>query len=156
MLLARPRDRLLHRGRQRLGAVAELGAGVFELRAHLAQLGARGLELPAHAAQLGMLLLRASGEPGPAGLLEASTLMYERTASGAEIDFVGPELEVAFEGKYVDRPWRRAAATIRARGGGIFATRTVLDLSDRREENAVWAVPAGMLAWMLASGQATA
>jgi predicted AAA+ superfamily ATPase len=102
--------------------------------------------------QLGMLLQRLSGEQGPARLLEASTLMYERTASGAEIDFVGPELGVAFEGKYVDRPWRRAAATIRARGGGIFATRTVLDLSDRREENAVWAVPAGMLGWMLTPG----
>ena len=69
----------------------------------------------------------------------------------AEIDFVGPDLGVAFEGKYVDRPWRRAAATIRARGGGIFATRSVLDLSDGRGENAVWAVPAGMLGWMLAS-----
>ncbi len=102
--------------------------------------------------QLGVLLLRASDDRGAALLLEASTVMYERTASGAEIDFVGPDLGVAFEGKYVDRPWRRAAATIRARGGGIFATRTVLDLSDGRAENAVWAVPAGMLGWMLASG----
>jgi uncharacterized protein len=99
--------------------------------------------------QLGMLLLRAAGDRSPATLLEASTVMYERVASGAEIDFVGPELGVGFEGKYVDGPWRRAAVTLRSRGGGIFATRTVLDLSDGRKEGAVWAVPAGILGWLL-------
>ncbi len=99
--------------------------------------------------QLGMLLLRASGDQGPEKLFDASTVMYERTSSGAEIDFVGPDLGVAFEGKYVDGPWRRAASTMRARGQGIFATRTVLDLSDGLKGNVVWAVPAGMLGWLL-------
>lgn len=99
--------------------------------------------------QLGMALLRSAGGRGPGLLLEASAVMYERTSSGAEIDFVGPGLGIAFEGKYVDGPWRRAAASVRARGGGVFATRTVLDLSERRQEKAVWAIPAGMLAWLL-------
>ncbi len=99
--------------------------------------------------QLGILLLRAAGGQGPGKLLDASTVMYEKTASGAEIDFVGQDLGIAFEGKYVDGPWRRAAATVRAGGGGIFATRTVFDLRDGLEQSPVWAVPAGMLGWLL-------
>jgi uncharacterized protein len=101
--------------------------------------------------QLGLLLLRAAGEAGPGELLEGGTVMYGRTASGSEVDFVGPQLGVAFEGKYVDGPWRRAAATVRARGGGIFATRSVLDVSEGSGDGAVWAVPAGMLGWLLRS-----
>jgi len=73
---------------------------------------------------------------------------------GAEIDFVGPELEVGFEGKYIDGPWRRAAQPLRSRGGGIFATRSVIDLGDGRGADAVWAVPVGILAWLLDSGPA--
>jgi predicted AAA+ superfamily ATPase len=98
--------------------------------------------------QLGLLLLRASGGRGPGKLLEASTVMYERVSS-AEIDFVGPELGIGFEGKYIDGPWRRAAQTLRSRGGGIFATRSVLDLDDGRGPDAVWAVPVGVLGWLL-------
>ena len=99
--------------------------------------------------QLGLLLLRAAGGEAPGPLLEASTVMYERVPSGAEIDFVGPELEVGFEGKYVDGPWRRSAQTLRSRGGGIFATRSVVDLDDGGKPGAVWAVPAGILGWLL-------
>lgn len=105
--------------------------------------------------QLGLLLLRAAGEGGPRALLEASTVMYERVSS-AEIDFVGPELGVAFESKYVDGPWRRSAQTIRARHRrGVMVTRTVLELEDRRGAHPVWAVPAGILGWLLGSGSAT-
>jgi predicted AAA+ superfamily ATPase len=105
--------------------------------------------------QLGLLLLRAAGDRGPRALLEASTVMYERVSS-AEIDFVGPELGVAFESKYVDGPWRRSAQTIRARHGrGVMVTRTVLELEDRHGVHAVWAVPAGILGWLLGSGSAT-
>jgi len=100
--------------------------------------------------QLGLLLLRAAATSrGPGMLLEASTVMYERAPTAAEVDFVGPELGIGFEGKYVDGPWRRAAQTLRARGGGIFATRSVLDLDDGRGSGAVWAVPVGVLAWLL-------
>ncbi len=105
--------------------------------------------------QLGMLLLRAAGDGGPEALLEANTVMYERTSSDAEIDFVGPELEVAFEGKYVDGPWRRAAQSMRARGEhGVMVTRTVLDLDEREGATRVWAVPAGIVAWTLRSSAA--
>jgi len=100
--------------------------------------------------QLGLSLLRSSGDQGPGTLLEASTVMYERTPSRAEIDFVGPDLGSAFEAKYVDGPWRRGARTLRAqRNGGILATRTVLELEGREGENPVWAVPAGILGWLL-------
>lgn len=101
--------------------------------------------------QLGLLLLRAVGDDGPGKLLDASTVMYERTPGGAEVDFVGPELGLGFESKYVDGPWRGAASTLRAHGGGIFATRTVLDLSDGLDTDAVWAVPVGILGWLLRS-----
>jgi predicted AAA+ superfamily ATPase len=101
--------------------------------------------------QLGTLLLRtAAGDRGPAALLEASTVMYERSAGGAEIDFVGPDLGVAFEGKYVDGPWRHTARTLRARyGGGVLATRAVLELEGPDREDRVWAIPAGILGWLL-------
>jgi uncharacterized protein len=100
--------------------------------------------------QLGLSLLRSSGDRGPGALLEASTVMYEKTPSRSEIDFVGSRLGVPFEAKYVDGPWRRAARTIRAREkGGILATRTVFDLEDRAGESPVWAVPVGILGWLL-------
>lgn len=102
--------------------------------------------------QLGLLLLRSAGGGRPSALLDADTVMYERAASNAEVDFVGPELEIGFESKYVDGPWRRAAQTLRARGGGIVTTRSVVDLSDGQAANAVWAVPIGVLAWLLGSG----
>lgn len=99
--------------------------------------------------QLGILLLRAAGGSGPDALLEASTVMYERTPGDAEIDFVGARLGTAFEGKYVDGPWRRSAQTMRARReGGVMVTRTVLDLSEK-ERPKVWAVPAGIVGWLL-------
>jgi predicted AAA+ superfamily ATPase len=101
--------------------------------------------------QLGLLLLRATGEQSPGKLLEASTVMYERVSSSSEIDFVGPDLQIGFEGKYVDGPWRRSAQTLRSRGGGIFATRSAIDLDEGRKPAAVWAVPAGMLGWLLDS-----
>jgi uncharacterized protein len=105
--------------------------------------------------QLGMLLLRAAGGAGPEALIEADTVMYERTSSDAEIDFVGPGLGGAFEGKYVDGPWRRAAQTIRAgHERGVMVTRTVLDLDERQGSTRVWAVPAGIVAWLLPSSPA--
>lgn len=103
--------------------------------------------------QLGLHLLRSVGGERPSALLDASTVMYERISSGGEIDFVGPELEIGFEGKYIDGPWRRAAQTLRSRGGGIFATRSVIDLTDGRGDDAVWAVPVGVLAWLLGDGK---
>jgi len=96
--------------------------------------------------QIGLLLARATSLERPATFIESDAVMYERTSTGAEIDFVGPSLGLPFESKYEDRPWKRATLTMRARHGrGVLVTRTPLALDD----SPVWAVPAGMLAWLL-------
>jgi predicted AAA+ superfamily ATPase len=95
--------------------------------------------------QLGLALMRAMERAVPGSFVESGQVMYERTPGGAEIDFVGANLEIAFESKYVDDRWKREARTIEARyGRGILVTRSALDL-----EGPVWAVPAGIVGWML-------
>lgn len=99
--------------------------------------------------QLGVLLLRAEGV-GPQTLLDAGSVMYERTPTNAEIDFVGPRLGVAFESKYIDGPWRRGAQALRSRyERGVMVTRTVLDTDEVGEAPRVWAIPAGIVGWLL-------
>lgn len=100
--------------------------------------------------QLGIALVQALDRHDPdvpSGFIEATSVMYERTAN-KEIDFVGPKLEVGFEGKYVDKGWKQEALTLKnspRHGHGLLATRGVYDRS-----NAVWAIPASMLVWFLA------
>lgn len=68
-------------------------------------------------------------------------------ATGAEIDFVGPALGTPFECKYADGSWRREALTIRARRQrGVMVTRSPLLTGP---DEPVWAIPAGILAWLL-------
>ena len=89
--------------------------------------------------QIGLHLARALSLDRPASFVESDGVMYERTGTGAEIDFVGPHLDVPFECKYEDKPWKRATQTMRARyGRGVLVTRTPLALDDHR----MWAVPA--------------
>lgn len=96
--------------------------------------------------QIGLHLARAVSLDGPTRFVESDGVMYERTGTGAEIDFVGPQLDVPFECKYEDKPWKRATQTMRARyGRGVLVTRTPLALDDGR----VWAVPAGAFAWLI-------
>jgi len=88
----------------------------------------------------------------PSAFVESDQVMYERTRTGAEIDFVGPALEVPFESRYEDRPWKRGAQTMLAQHGrGVLATRTPFQLhgSDDSPEP-VWAVPVAVVAWLLA------
>jgi hypothetical protein len=81
----------------------------------------------------------------PGSFVDGSDVLYARTPSKTEIDFVGPRLEVAVESKYVDANWKREAQTVAARyGRGVVATRRVLNL-----DGSVWAVPAGLLAWLV-------
>lgn len=97
--------------------------------------------------QIGFALARAesTGEPMTFGRLDS--VMYERTATGAEIDFVGAELDIAFECKYTDGPWRREAQTLTARyGRGVMVTRSPLAIGG---DEPVWAIPAGIVAWLL-------
>jgi predicted AAA+ superfamily ATPase len=95
--------------------------------------------------QLGLILMRAMEREMPGSFVESGQVMYERTRGGAEIDFVGANLGVAFESKYVDDGWKREARTLEARyGRGVIVTRSVLDL-----EGPIWAVPAGIVAWLI-------
>jgi uncharacterized protein len=96
--------------------------------------------------QIGLHLARATALDRPAAFVESDAVMYERTGTGAEIDFVGPALGIPFECKYEDKPWKRSTLTMRARHGrGVLVTRTPLSVGDEP----VWAVPAGIVAWLL-------
>lgn len=97
--------------------------------------------------QVGLALARAVSLHAPAAFVQTDRVMYERTDTGAEIDFVGPNLEVPFECKYTDGKWRKEALTMRARyGRGVMVTRSPL-LTGTNEP--IWAIPAGMLVWLL-------
>lgn len=95
--------------------------------------------------QIGLMLARAAEREAPGSFVDDAGVMYERTPTGAEIDFVGPRLRIAVESKYVDSGWKREARTLLSRHGrGVVATRRALDLSGE-----VWAVPSGVLAWLV-------
>lgn len=75
-------------------------------------------------------------------------LFYLRTPARKEIDFVSEDLAgTAIEGKYTERNrWRSEAATVNASDfNGILVTRNVLDDSGKK----AWAVPAGILAYLI-------
>jgi len=97
--------------------------------------------------QVGLALARAASLGAPAGFVQSDRVMYERTGTGAEIDFVGPDLEIPFECKYTDGQWRREALTMRARHGrGVMVTRSPLLTGS---DEPIWAIPAAILAWLL-------
>jgi uncharacterized protein len=97
--------------------------------------------------QVALALARAVSLHAPAAFVQTDRVMYERTNTGAEIDFVGPDLELPFECKYTDGNWRKEALTMKARyGRGVMVTRSPL-LTGADEP--IWAIPAGMLAWLL-------
>lgn len=75
-------------------------------------------------------------------------LFHVRTPSRKEIDFVSQHLGLtAVEGKYTEGGnWRSDAATVNAsQWKGLLVTRNVLDSTD----GSAWAVPAGVLAYVL-------
>jgi predicted AAA+ superfamily ATPase len=97
--------------------------------------------------QIGLVLARAVTHAQPTAFVEADRMMYERTETESEIDFSGPELDVPFECKYTDASWRRKAQTMRTRHGkGVIVTRTPLAVGS---DEPVWAIPAGVVAWLL-------
>ena len=97
--------------------------------------------------QIGLALARAVSPESPTAFVHTARVMYERTATGAEIDFVGPELEIPFECKYTETSRRKDALTIKARHGrGMLVTRTAIVIDPNEP---VWAVPAAMLTWLL-------
>ena len=113
-----------------------------------------GLDAPLDASvlseqQLGMALWRSLERERPGCYVEFDRVLFHRTRTRREIDFVGPEFGgCAIESKYVDGRWRRDAQTLQAScWRGILATRTELNLDDPE----VAAIPAAMLAWLLDS-----
>lgn len=78
-------------------------------------------------------------------------LFYHRTPTGKEIDFVSPLLGPnAVEGKFTDGRWRREAITVNAsEWRGILATDSVLEVETGERQDKAWAVPAGLLAYLI-------
>ena len=97
--------------------------------------------------QIGLALARAVSLHAPTAWVQTDKVMYERTNTGAEIDFVGPDLEIPFECKYTDGSWRKEAQTMKARHGrGVMVTRSPLLTGP---DEPIWAIPAGILAWLV-------
>jgi predicted AAA+ superfamily ATPase len=95
--------------------------------------------------QIGLTIVRAIDADQPGAFARETRLMYERTKTNREIDFVGPDLDGCVEGKYVDSGWKGEARTARANyERGILATRRAHDLDD----GSIWAVPAPLVAWI--------
>jgi predicted AAA+ superfamily ATPase len=97
--------------------------------------------------QLAVALLRALEQQSPGAAMRHDRLLYYRSATLAEIDFVSADFPATcVESKFVDRAWGRGFQTIQASGRstGIVATRSGL----RRHEGG-WALPAGLMAFFL-------
>lgn len=99
--------------------------------------------------QLALTLLRCLEKASPGAAIHHDRLLYYRSSSGAEIDFVARDFaDSCVESRYVDDRWGRAFVTIAASGrsSGIVATRSGL-----RAHEAGWAFPAGVLAYLVGS-----
>jgi predicted AAA+ superfamily ATPase len=99
--------------------------------------------------QLALSILRALERRTPGAAVRHDRLLYYRSASKAEIDFVSADFATTcVESKFVDRGWGRVFQTIDASGRstGIVATRSGL----KRHEGG-WALPAGFVAFLVGS-----
>jgi hypothetical protein len=99
--------------------------------------------------QLALALLRSLESTSPTAALRHDQLLYYRSATRAEMDFVSAEFNgVCFESKYVDRGWGRAFQTIASSpySQGFVVTRSGLQGYDHG-----WAMPAGLLAVLFGS-----
>jgi uncharacterized protein len=97
--------------------------------------------------QIAHTLLRALEREASGAAIQHDHLLYYRSRTNAEIDFVSALFRAAcVESKYVDRGWGRAFQTIEASGRkqGLVATRSGL-----RRHDGGWALPAGVLAYLL-------
>jgi predicted AAA+ superfamily ATPase len=97
--------------------------------------------------QIAVALLRALEEERSGAAVRHDTLLYYRSGTRAEIDFVSPAFsQTCVESKFVDRGWGRAFQTIEASGRqtGIVATR-----SGTKRHDGGWALPAGLVAFLL-------
>lgn len=97
--------------------------------------------------QLALSALRALKRASPGAAVRHDRLLYYRSATKAEIDFVSSDFAATcVESKFVDRGWGRAFQTIEASGRstGIVATRSGL-----QRHTGGWALPAGLVAFLI-------
>lgn len=96
--------------------------------------------------QVGMCLQRATSRTDLLAIMDEAALLVRRNPdSGSEIDYVGGLLGAPVESKYVSQKWKPERHALEEHyHRGIVATRDILDLTDD-----IWAVPAGLLAWMV-------
>ncbi|MEI6622409.1 MAG: AAA family ATPase [Actinomycetes bacterium] len=117
--------------------------------AHLRNNHRRDIDVTALAEmQIGTAVRRRALADG-AAWEDDNSLFYARTPTRKEIDFVAEVFAgVALEGKYTESGrWAREAATVDASAWrGVMVTRSVLDTAS---SDSAWAVPAGMLAYLL-------
>lgn len=98
--------------------------------------------------QVALSLLRSLEHEWPGAALRHDRLLYYRSSTNAEIDFVSASFSATcVESKFVDRGWGRAFQTIEASGRthGLVATRSGL-----QQHRGGWALPAGFIAFLLA------
>lgn len=97
--------------------------------------------------QVGLALLRALEREQTGAAIKHDSLLYYRSSTNAEIDFVSPEFPTTcVESKFVDSGWGRAFQTIEASG---FATGLVATRSGISRHDAGWALPAAVLTYLL-------
>jgi hypothetical protein len=99
--------------------------------------------------QVGLALLRSIEDEWPGAAMRHDRLLYYRSSTNAEIDFVSAFFPATcVESKFVDRGWGRAFQTIEASGraAGLVATRSGL-----QRHRCGWALPAGFIAFLLAT-----
>jgi hypothetical protein len=97
--------------------------------------------------QLGLSLLRALRREQPSSFEDYSNLMFLKTATRNEVDFVGQLLDpAAFESKYIDTKKTQATAALKAlkERRGVMASRAFFD----PEASVPW-LPASFLAYLL-------
>lgn len=97
--------------------------------------------------QVALALLRVLEREEVGAAIQHDRLLYYRSSTNAEIDFMSPDFPNAcVESRFVDRGWGRAFQTIEASGRsiGLVATRSGFERHDRG-----WALPAGVLVYLL-------
>lgn len=97
--------------------------------------------------QLALALLRTLEREEAGAAVRHDRLLYYRSSTGAEIDFVSPAFpDTCFESKFVDSGWGRAFQTIGASG---FGSGLVVTRSGVKRHGDGWALPAGLIAHAL-------
>jgi predicted AAA+ superfamily ATPase len=97
--------------------------------------------------QVALALLRASERQESGAAFKHDRLLYYRSSTNAEIDFVSSDFpNTCVESKFVDTGWGRAFQTI---GASNFAPGVVATRSGVNRHDDGWALPAGLVVYLL-------